>query len=257
MPDDAPLTFDSVEEAKSVFEYGRGLFISTHTAQTSSDSAHSHADIIPNISIFEALMSRYSFALQAFVKSKSPSFTPRERIAVAVLKLNLLSSYLSVYIELSPPDKKASWKNYMPQFEEMLDLAEKVLSFISTTDDRGPTTFFCLDMGIVSPLYTLASQCGDPTIRRKAITLLRSTSRQEGLWNSFFVAKAIERIMDIEERALGGICGCTDDPDRVMPSNIEPLLGIDGNGGWLRKIRQEAFADSQVKFVEGLLFGRP
>ncbi|RFU25203.1 hypothetical protein B7463_g11139, partial [Scytalidium lignicola] len=235
--DDVPLTFDSVEDAKNIFEYYRALFISSQAApQSSSNSVDSPAVAKPDTRLFETLMSKYSLALQAYIESKSPYFTPMEDIAMAVLQLHVLGSYLSIYIELSPPDKKASWEDFMPQIKKMVQLSEKVLSTTSPGNNRGPKTFFCLDMGIVLPLYTLGSQCGDPTIRRKVIALLRLTSRQEAFWNSFLVAEAIERIMEAEENVLGGRNECTDGPDQVRLVSIEPFLGLDGNGGWLRHI---------------------
>lgn len=251
--DDVPLTFSSIEEAKNVFEYGRGLFVSSQAAQSSSDPVDSPAAAGPDTSLFATLMSKYSLALQAFVKLKSPYFTPKEDIAMAVLQLHVLSSYLSIYIEQSPPDKKASWENFMPQIKEMVELGEKVISSTSPGNNRGPATIFCLDMGIVMPLYTLASQCGDPTIRRKAIALLHSTSRQEGPWNSFLVAKAAERIMEIEESVSGRTNDGTDGPDRVRPLSIEPFLGLDGIGGRLQYIRQGEGANSQIKVVENVV----
>ncbi|KIN08994.1 hypothetical protein OIDMADRAFT_109168 [Oidiodendron maius Zn] len=235
--DDVPLTFNSVEDAKVIFEYCRAMFISSHAAlQLSSSSVDLPAFAEPDTGLFETLMSKYSLALQAYIKSKSPYFTPVEDIAMAVLQLHVLGSYLSIYIEHSPPDKKANWKDFMPQVNEMLELSEKVLSSTSPGNNRGPTTFFCLDMGIVLPLYTLASQCGDPTIRRKVITLLRSTARQEAFWNSFLVANAIERIMEAEENVSGGRNECTDGANDARPVSVEPFLGLDGNGGWLRHV---------------------
>jgi hypothetical protein len=190
--DDA-LMFNSMEEAKNIFQYARGLFLSSHGIHSSSDPAEL------NTSLFATVMSRYSFALQAFKESNSQYFTPKEEIAMAVLQLNVLSSYLAIYIGFSPPDKKARWEDFMPQINEMIELSQRILSSTSSSDSGGSTIFFCLDMGIVMPLYTLASQCEDSTIRRKAIALLRSTSRQEGPWNSVLVADAVERIMEFGE----------------------------------------------------------
>jgi hypothetical protein len=213
------------------------MLISSHTAlQLSSSSVDPQAFAEPDTSLFETLMSKYTLALHAYINSNSPYFTPMEDIAMAVLQLHVLSSYLSIYIEHSPPDKKASWKDFMSEVNEMLELSEKVLSSTSPGNNRGPTTFFCLDMGVVLPLYTLASQCGDTTIRRKVVTLLRSTGRQEGFWNSFFVADAIERIMEVENNVSGGRNECTDGRNDVRSVSIERFLGLDGNGGWLRHI---------------------
>jgi hypothetical protein len=213
------------------------MLISSHaTPQSSSNSVDSLAVTEGDMRLFETLTSKYFVALQAYIHSKSPYFTPMEDIAMAVLQLHVLGSYLSIYIEHSPPDKKASWKDFMPQINEMLELGNKVLSSTSPGNNRGPTTFFCLDMGIVLPLYTLASQCGDPTIRRKVIVLLRSTARQEAFCNSFLVAGAIERIMETEENVSGLRNECINSPDEMIPVSIDSFFGLDGNGGWLRHI---------------------
>ena len=87
-------------------------------------------------------------------------------------------------------------------------------------------------------------------IRRKAIALLRSTSRQEGLWNSFLIAKAAERIMEIEESVSGEMNDCIDGPNRVRPLSIQPFLELDGKGGRLQYIRQGEGANAQIKVVE-------
>ena len=231
MSDDVPLTLNSIEDAKNIFEYGRGLFMSSKAAQSSSEQ-------VPlaslDTSLFAKLMLKYSLALQAFIKSKGPHFTPKEEIAIAVLQLHVLASYLWIHIEQGPTDKKAGWGHLKPQMLEMVELAEKVLSSTSP-DNNGSTTLFCLDMGVVIPLYVLATQCGDSMIRRKAITLLRSTSRQEGPWNSLLVAEAAERMMEMEGSVTGGTNACTEGSlERV---GIGPYLGLDGNGDRLEQTR--------------------
>lgn len=239
--EDVPLTFNSVEDAKIIFEYGRAILISSHASpQLSSHLVDPLAVTEWDINLFEALRSKYSPALQAYINSKSPYFTPMEDIAMAVLQLHVLGSYLSIYIEHSPPDRKFSWRDFMPQINEMVELADKVLASTSPGNNRDPTTSFCLDMGIVLPLYTLASQCGDPTIRRKVIALLRSTARQEAFCNSFLVAGAIEKIMETEENASRLENESVNGPDEGAPVSIDPFLGLDGNGSWLRHILRGA-----------------
>jgi hypothetical protein len=212
------------------------LISSSQGSWSPSNAADSPAVIEPNTSLFESIMSKYWVALQAYIKLNSPHFTPKEEIAIAVLKLHALSSYLTVYVEHSPPDKKASWEEFTPHIKEMVRLSELVLS---PANGRGPTTTsFCSDMGILLPLYTLGSQCREPTIRRKVIGLLRSTARQESFLNSFLVANALERIMEIEGSVSPATdeC-CTDAPaDQATPSSMEPFHGLDGKGSWAQYI---------------------
>ncbi|RDW74762.1 hypothetical protein BP6252_05904 [Coleophoma cylindrospora] len=232
--EEVPPVFWSIEEAKNVFEYGRALLLSNLSSVLPFNSVDSCTAAEPDTRHFETMMSRYSFMLQAYVRSRSLYFTREEDIAICVLRLNMLSSYLSIYMEHSPPHKKASWNDFMPHIMEMIELGEKVFSYISTGTNQGSATCFCLDMGTVFPLYTLGIQCGDPTIRRKVIVLLRSSLRQDAFWNSFLVAEAIERIMKTEESVSSGT-ECLDDSHQVIPLGTEPLK-LDGKGGWAQQI---------------------
>ena len=237
--DDIPFSFSSIEEAKNIFEYGCCLFTSSHTAQLSCDPVHIPAAVEAQIGHFGTLLSKFLIALQTFEESKGPFLTPKEGVAIAVLRLHVLSTYISLHVEHLPPDNRPSWDEFMPEIKEMVVLGEKIVSSTSSGNDhKGQTTSFCLDMGFIIPLYNVASHCRDPVIRQKIIAILRSTSRQEGLWNSLLIAKAVERIMEIEESVAGEMKACTDDPDRTTPLSVQPVLEIDEKGGRLRYIRQ-------------------
>ncbi|KAG5946176.1 hypothetical protein E4U53_006617 [Claviceps sorghi] len=58
---------------------------------------------------------------------------------------------------------------------------------------------FAADLGIVPPLYVVATKCREPRLRRRAIQLLRSSARREGMWDSELAAKIGEWVMHIEE----------------------------------------------------------
>lgn len=58
-----------------------------------------------------------------------------------------------------------------------------------------------LDNEVVTPLYEVATLCRDPIIRRKAMDLLRSGPRQEGVFDSYLCAMTAEQIIEIEEAA--------------------------------------------------------
>jgi hypothetical protein len=61
-----------------------------------------------------------------------------------------------------------------------------------------------MDSEVIMPLYFAAVKCRHGRVRRKAISSLRSQQRQEGVWNSFLIAKVAERSMQIEEEELEG-----------------------------------------------------
>lgn len=58
---------------------------------------------------------------------------------------------------------------------------------------------FSADMGIVPPLFVVATKCREPWTRRQAIQLLRSSARREGMWDSELAANIGEWIMQVEE----------------------------------------------------------
>jgi hypothetical protein len=204
-----PLTFTSIKEAKSIFEHHYYMFISNRATQLESGPEHFAAAAAASLGFCVTLISSFSLALQAFIDSKRASFTQKEDIAAAVLQLHLLYTYVSLYTENAPLESRPRLDTFMPQFKEMIVLGEKIISSTSPENHEGQTTSFCLDMGIVIPLYTLAIQCRDPIIRRKAITLLRSTSRQEGLWNSLLAARVAQRVMELEEGRSSELKACT------------------------------------------------
>lgn len=237
--DDIPLSFSNIEEAKNVFEYGRSLFVSSHTAQLSCDPVNSRAAFEAHINRCATLLSKFSLALQRLLESKRPFLTQKEDIAISVLQLHTLSAHVSLHVEHLPPNFPPQWDKVISQMKEILVLGEKIILSTAPSNGHGAQiTSFCLDMGIIIPLYTVASQCQDPTIRRKAIALLRSTSRQEGLWNSLLVAKAAERIMEIEESMLEKTHACTNYPDLSGSSSFKPFLELDAKGGRLRYIQR-------------------
>jgi len=170
-----------------------------------------------------------------------------------VLQLHGLNNYISLHSEHLIPDDWSSWDSLRPEFEEMVVLGERIISSPLLANERlGKSTSFCLDTGIVIPLYHVASQCQDPIIRRRAISLLRSTSRQEGLWNSFLVADVAERVVDIRENMLRVKDVSTSSPDQVIASTIEPIFELDGRGGRLKYTKQGQGGAAAVHVVEDM-----
>ena len=211
----------------------------------SSNDPDMHMKVQAELDKNIALLSKFLRGLQAFVDSKGPFLTPKDDIASSVLHLHLLMTHINLSLQKLPPGCQVGWEHFVPQVKEIITLSEKIVSFLSSSSDH--TTSFCLDMGYIIPLFDLASRCQEPTLRRQAIALLRSTSRQEGLWNSLLVAKAAERIMQIQEEDLRGMNDYIYGPQR---SSIQPLFEIDGVGGRLRYARQGLLSDDCDEIVE-------
>jgi hypothetical protein len=257
LPSDNNISFSSINEARDIFDYAYYLFTSNRIAQPSSQSAPFLTDIEGHMGYFATLFSKFLSALQQYLGLNNSTLTPKEEISIAVLQLHVLSNYISFYVEDLPLEYRLPWDRFIPQMEEIVVLGERVLSYMSSHTVFETHTSFSLELGVIIPLYTVASLCQDCVIRRNAIALLRSTSRQEGLWNSILVAKAAERIMEIEENEIGEFYqfpGCS---TRAWRANLRPVLELDGRGGRLKYLLEGQGVTTQVHLIEEMFSWQP
>lgn len=60
-----------------------------------------------------------------------------------------------------------------------------------------------MEIGVIQPLYFVATKCRHPLIRRKALALLRTEAlKKESMWNSHPTADFVEKIIEMEEAGL-------------------------------------------------------
>lgn len=251
---DTPFVFSTIEEARDMFEYCLYLFTSNNAVRESSDTAAFPELVQAYVDYSTVLVEKFGSALRSFMDTRGPLITARDTVSVAALQLHVLNSYVSFLVEHLPPAYRPHRKTLLPQMKEMVSLGEEIVAFISgSTDFDYQQTSFCLDIGYIIPLSTVASQCQDVTTRRRAIALLRSTPRQEGLWNSLVVAKAAERILEIEEDEGEQLMPCTLGAALPTLSRPSTVLQLDGRGVRLQysKAGQDNFG--AISVVEEIL----
>ena len=188
---------------------------------------------------YSDLLQRWSMAFDAFLELHGDTFTCKEREGVTVLQIQKLSAYITLDVGRSTTDDQTLWDVYCPLFEEMVTLAESIVEPATHSGHRSldRKLSISLDKGIIGPLYEVVSKCRHPAIRRKAISLLRSASRQEGVWNALLTAKVAERVVEIEEEGLLEVSDCSDVPDWARISDVVPTFDPDGKRGTLRYSR--------------------
>ncbi|KAH8666980.1 hypothetical protein BX600DRAFT_462995 [Xylariales sp. PMI_506] len=243
------LTFSSLEEAKDVFEYGTRMFLGQQPSELPAQT-DAMGDVGDQFGML--LMSKFSLALHNFVATSTMPLTAKEQVALAVLQLHMLNGQINFSTKQQLPGHRLpDWDGIIEQVHNMLGLCEMIINSSTfreyqdqdnnnnnNNNNGGQIPSFCLDMGLVIPLWTIASECPDLSLRRRAISLLRSTSRQEGLWNSALTATAAERIMEIETTSATN--QVHDDTGEGQPeaSNLiySPTLEIDERGVRLRYV---------------------
>jgi hypothetical protein len=84
---------------------------------------------------------------------------------------------------------------------------------------------FALDLGIVPPLFVVATKCRHRKLRREAIRLLMSSPRREGMWDSILSGRVGQWIMEIEEEFLSPYHGSRNGPAaEIVPDDKRVMV---------------------------------
>ncbi|KAF7627779.1 hypothetical protein AFLA_003152 [Aspergillus flavus NRRL3357] len=215
-----PECFLSISDAHECFQYHVARLYQEYSAIEPRKADMALDEYTNLMQQAEALMDKWSTALHRFEESRGSRLTYRDSIGLKILRIYQCWRLVMLDRTKSEATDLQSWDKYNSTFQLIVSLAEAVINTadsdapLSSTssvpsgtfnEDRRPS--FSLDMGIICPLYDVATLCRDPSIRRQAVKVLRSASRQEGLLNSHLCAIVAERVIELEETAAlqGGI----------------------------------------------------
>ncbi|KAJ9148382.1 Transcriptional regulatory protein moc3 [Pleurostoma richardsiae] len=175
---------------------------------------------------FKSQIQAWSDAFDHILASRTaPGVSSQEKSGIAVLKMFQIMGQILFLMTFS--DTEMQFDVFQPQFKAIVELALEVVGDEErrAAEKRCPDPRMCqhhrrhatdifggheytashikpsfsADLGIVPPLYVVATKCRNPLIRRQAIQLLRSSSRREGMWDSELTSRIGMWILDIEE----------------------------------------------------------
>lgn len=191
---------------------------------------------------FRTHLQQWSVAFEPLLQTRRrPGITNTERAGINVLKMTQLM--ITMLFLMSFSTSEMDFDNFSASFREIIELAKEVVvdeeltlaqarcgdlegcrhrskRHVNETHFPGITTrapiayqeedpyshikaSFALDLGIVPPLFVVATKCRERKLRREAIRLLMSSPRREGMWDSTLCGKVGEWIMEVEEEGLG------------------------------------------------------
>ena len=211
--DEIPAVFTSLDEARNSMDY---LWSSTTTWFQQLEAAMSTVEerrVSKN-----GLCKRYhawSIALDAFLALKGPELIG-SIAKKGITCLRILQRVAEMLLEkfmMENPIAETTWDFFLDDHKEILRLTESVIEPPPcVTDSPMIQPDFSLDMTLVAPLWVVAAKCRDPQTRRRAISLLYSVPRIEGIWSSVVAAQVAQRIMELEENGLEQITKPSDVP---------------------------------------------
>ncbi|KAK3331191.1 hypothetical protein B0H66DRAFT_92751 [Apodospora peruviana] len=150
----------------------------------------------------EALLKRQETIRQNDTAGK-PLQDPEKQQQQRTLVLSLRLYHATLYLILGATKaeyalSERGWDHQIPLFERIVSLAAEVAAHTVS-----PLPFFMsLEPGLAMPLYLTVIRCRHPVIRRRALALLRTLNRQEGVWNCAMAARAAEQVVMIEEEGI-------------------------------------------------------
>lgn len=151
------------------------------------------------ITIFETWLS----AIEEFFRASTVALRPHDLKTLLGLRMQVKVALiqLKTCVDSAP---ETSFDVFLAEFDQIVtrveDLADSLaLREALPLDDE--STAFTMELGILHPLFFVATKCRDWTLRRRAVTALKRGGR-EGVWEGPIVALVAERMIEIEEAGL-------------------------------------------------------
>ncbi|KAB8275244.1 hypothetical protein BDV30DRAFT_236948 [Aspergillus minisclerotigenes] len=198
-----PYIFNTFGEAEQNFnaEYGNVMFLSRRAA---APYRYQQPDGIPLEILAEAqlLLERLEHWNSAFHYSYScqkaqgdPRMTPQVCLLLIQYHMAVITASTCLYAE------EMIYDRFLPNFNHMMQLAKKLVSWWHSRP-AGSMLGVPVDMGVVQPLYMIATKCRVTSLRQNAIDMLASMPNDKGVWEGPVVASVARRAKDIEELGL-------------------------------------------------------
>ncbi|GKZ58590.1 hypothetical protein AnigIFM49718_004415 [Aspergillus niger] len=216
---DIPATFTSLSQARNIYEHYSSMF--RHDYHTLIDAQPptpptANPSLPPLIHHYATILTKWSTALDHFEQTRGSTLTTKEQIGLKILQIHRLEHTMMLEQYNSGSSDSTVWDRFNSIFKQIISLSKSVVqlsspSSSSSSSSPPPTPShtmmptanlpptFSLDLGVIAPLYTTAALCRDPLTRREAVDLLRSCSRQEGVFSSHLCAVAAEKVIALEE----------------------------------------------------------
>lgn len=163
--------------------------------------------------------------LSAYQAKHGSHFTSKELYACNVLEIQRLVAYTWVSVATSPFE--TAHDLHIQAYTAAVSLAEQLPALASAhTQSSRYINTFTADVELVGPIHWVAINCREPSVRRRAIAVLRGLHRREGLWDSRMAAAIAERVVAIEEAGLVLGDGEPSEEARVHYSFTDSWAGV-------------------------------
>jgi hypothetical protein len=152
------------------------------------------------------------WAIQFDALLKSPSMADLSgRSLQGAFTLIMQQKTILIILEVSPFSDMRMLEPFEKDIESIVSIATWLVRTSGPFPDSGPKSAFTgkaqleagdapkftADMGIIAPLYYVAIHCPNPSIRQRALGILK-IPRREGLWDSVLISNIAEKVQGVD-----------------------------------------------------------
>ena len=165
-------------------------------------------------------------AIEVFLEETSAPVNAEERRSLLGLQLQIKVALimLKMCIDSKP---ETTYDTFITDFENIVSRVEKLFQSLALVDTKPlgqEHTEFSMELGLVHPLFFVATKCRDWNLRRRAIAQLRKAGK-EGVWEGPIMAVLAQKVMRLEEQ---GVTRGTLVPERNRFHEIKKNVDYDG-----------------------------
>jgi hypothetical protein len=177
----------------------RFIRISTSKAHTSTivpddyiNQMKHHLDLQQWLDQFEALLLRLNH-------------TKRTAHSNAMNLLRIHHRSICIWLSVCLSNEECALDAFNADFEGIVSFDTNLASNSQPTANyiSPEPPSFSFEMQLIPPLYYTAIKCRIPSIRRRAVDLLRLAPRHEGLWSAQVSAKLAEKVTKLRKETYG------------------------------------------------------
>jgi cholestenol Delta-isomerase len=217
----SPDQFQDIQEAHACFiDLARWLLVLANHIDFESH----HGDL-QSMARYQAEKVRCSSALEQWHEYFLSAIKRADSSeSLLIVNLKLWYALMALYSRAETYGPEMRYDALVSYFEEIVQHGEQLSEALA---NPAQNRSFSFDLGYMIPVYFTATRCRDPYIRRRAIRLLHTFPRQEGVWESTAAAAVAAKWMSVEEDGLVDVRSAADVPEHKRIRYIDTQVDVD------------------------------
>jgi hypothetical protein len=195
-----PGRFQSISQAKDILDILTGQ-LCTLRRNIIEEYRYRKNEDIPLDAVAQAARIKCSLDLwnerfEKYLNCPTSKFSRQEQLLINVVLINHRQN--AIEVASCAHSDETIFDQFDSEFDEIVTMATSIVRARNTSSSD--ILKFSLDTGVIHPLYWTAVKCRDIWIRQRAMSLLRSITFQEGVWNAAAQTRIAEVAIAMEQQ---------------------------------------------------------